>query len=140
MGWAIGAAIGAAFDSVDAPILCITGDGSVLMNGQELTVAVAERLPVIFVILNDSALGMVKHGQRLAGAEPIAYELPPVDFCAIAKAMGAQGFHIRTMQDLADLDIDALCQHDGPTVLDVSVYGEEVPPMGTRMKVLSGLT
>ncbi|WP_455205268.1 thiamine pyrophosphate-binding protein, partial [Kaarinaea lacus] len=62
MGWAIGAAIGAAMGCNKGPIVCITGDGSFLMNGSELTVAVAEQLSVIFVVLNDASLGMVKHG------------------------------------------------------------------------------
>ena len=46
------------------------------MNGQEITVAAELGLPVIYIVLNDGALGMVKHGQRLAGAEPIGFELP----------------------------------------------------------------
>ncbi|MBL1261598.1 MAG: hypothetical protein COB33_013840 [Thiotrichaceae bacterium] len=58
------------------PIACITGDGSYLMSGQEITVAVAEQLPVIFVVLNDGCLGMVKHGQALGGGEPIGFQLP----------------------------------------------------------------
>ena len=59
------------------------------MSGQELTVAVEESLTVIFIVLNDSAYGMVKHGQMLTGAERTANQLTKVDFCALAKAMGA---------------------------------------------------
>jgi acetolactate synthase I/II/III large subunit len=73
MGWAIGAAIGTAAGNPDAPVVCITGDGAMLMSGQELSVAVAEQQCVIFVVLNDAALGMIKHGQRLARAERIGY-------------------------------------------------------------------
>ena len=69
-------------------MVCLTGDGSYLMNGQEITVAAELGLPVIYIVLNDGALGMVKHGQRLAGAEPIGFELPQVDFAAMAAAMG----------------------------------------------------
>ncbi|WP_290659952.1 thiamine pyrophosphate-dependent enzyme [Aquabacterium sp.] len=61
------------------------------MNGQEITVAAQEQLTVIFVVLNDAALGMVKHGQRLAGAEQIAFELPQVDFSLMAQSMGITG-------------------------------------------------
>lgn len=136
MGWAIGVAIGCALAYRDGPVVCVTGDGSVLMSGQELTVAVEHGLPVVFVVLNDAALGMVKHGQRLAGSERIGYRLPPVDFCALGRALGAQGFRIRSPNDLEVLDIAGICRHRGPTVLDVYVDGEQVPPMGTRMKVL----
>lgn len=139
MGWAIGGAVGTALASDGWPVVCITGDGSILMNGQELTVAVAEELPVIFVVLNDAALGMVKHGQRLAGAEPVAFELPSVDFSAYARAMGAAAHTIRTPQDLINLDVEAICRRRGPTLLDVYVDRDEVPPIGTRIKVLNAV-
>ena len=106
------------------------------MSGQEITVAVAEKLPVIFVVLNDSALGMVKHGQRLGGAEEVAFELPPVDFSQVARAMGAAAETIRTVDDLAALDFAEICKREGPTLLDVYIDPEEVPPMGARMKSL----
>lgn len=136
MGWAIGASIGAALAKPEAPVVCVTGDGSVLMSGQELTVAIEQGLTVIFVILNDSALGMVKHGQRLSGAEPIGFRLPEVDFAALARALGARGVVIESPADLGALDIAALCSHAGPTVLDVRIDPEEVPPMLSRIGVL----
>ena len=138
MGWAIGGAIGTAAANPDVPVVCITGDGSLLMNGQEISVAVAERLTIIFVVLNDRALGMVKHGQRLANAEQIGYELPPTDFVALACAMGAHGYTIRSPEDLSKLDVDAICSRKGPTLLDVQVDPDEIPPMNVRMKVLAG--
>jgi acetolactate synthase-1/2/3 large subunit len=136
MGWAIGAVVGTAAGNPDAPVVCITGDGSMLMNGQEISVAVAEKLSVIFVVLNDAALGMVKHGQRLAGAEPIAFELPPTDFAAMARAMGAEAHTIHGPQDFDLLDIEAMCKRKGPTLLDVYIDPEQVPPMNLRMRTL----
>jgi acetolactate synthase-1/2/3 large subunit len=118
------------------PVVCITGDGSYLMNGQEITVAAALGLSVLFVVLNDGALGMVKHGQRLAGAEPIGFELPQVDYRALANALGVPGHVIRSPQDLEALDFDAILSWPGPTLLDVRIDGEEVPPMNVRMKTL----
>jgi acetolactate synthase-1/2/3 large subunit len=109
-----------------------------LMNGQEISVAVAERQTVIFVVLNDQALGMVKHGQRLAGAESIGCDMPPTDFAALARALGAQGHTIRAPHDLVNLDIDFICARKGPTLLDVLVDPDEVPPMNIRMRVLTG--
>jgi len=137
MGWAIGNAIGSALVRKGQPVVCITGDGSVLMSGQEISVAVQEKLSVIFVVLNDSALGMVKHGQRLAGAKAVGTALPKTDFVMLANALGAQGFRIDSADDIQNLDGRALCQYPGPTVLDVRIDPEEVPPISMRMKVLT---
>ncbi len=137
MSWAIGAAIGTSLGGRKNPVVCITGDGSFLMSGQELTVAVAEQLPVIFVVLNDHALGMVKHGQRLAGAEAMGFELPPVDFAHVVRGMGAQAYTIRSPHDFDQLDINKICQAKGPTLLDVYIDPESVPPIGARVDTLN---
>ena len=136
MTWAIGNSVGSAIGAPGIQTLCITGDGSYLMSGQELTVAVAEKLPLVFVILNDSTLGMVMHGQRMGGGEPIAYELPPVDFAQVARSMGAEAETIRTIDELEALDFVAMGKRNGPTLLDVYIDPQEVPPMGARMKTL----
>jgi acetolactate synthase-1/2/3 large subunit len=136
MGWAIGSAIGIALGNPRCPVVCFTGDGSYLMNGQEITVAAELGLPVLYVVLNDGALGMVKHGQRLAGAEQIGFQLPTVDYAAMVAAMGIPGHVIRTPQELDALDFDALLSRRGPTLLDVRIDGEEVPPMNLRMRTL----
>jgi acetolactate synthase-1/2/3 large subunit len=137
MGWAIGGAIGTAAANPSVPVVCITGDGSVLMNGQEISVAVAEQLTVVFVILNDSALGMVKHGQRLARAEQVGCMMPPTDFAMLGRALGARSFVIHSPADMAALDVNAMLSYPGPTVLDVRIDPDEVPPMSSRMRVLA---
>lgn len=137
MGWAIGASVGTALGCPGVPVVCITGDGSLLMSGQEMTVALSEGLNIIYVVLNDSALGMVKHGQRLTGAEPIGYALPPVDLAAMALAMGIDAYTIRAPQDLYALDWVNLCNKGGPTLLDVYIDAEEVPPIGVRINGLA---
>ena len=136
MGWAIGAAVGIAFGNRGNPVICLTGDGSYLMNGQEITVALEANLTVIFVILNDSALGMVKHGQRLAGAEPICHTLPTIDYTLQAQSMGIPGHIIRSADDFDAIDFPAILRRQGPTLLDIRIDGEEVPPMNLRMKTL----
>lgn len=138
MGWAIGAAVGIASAHPACPVVCITGDGSYLMNGQEITVAAQQGLTVIFVVLNDSALGMVKHGQRLAGAEQVAFELPDVNYAALAEAMGIPGVVIHSPEDFDTLDMEAILTRRGPTLLDVHIDPDEVPPMGLRMQTLEG--
>ncbi|MBS4099495.1 MAG: thiamine pyrophosphate-binding protein [Sulfuricella sp.] len=139
MGWSIGASVGVACGNPKYPVVCITGDGAYLMSGQEITVAILEKLTVVFVILNDSALGMVKHGQRMAKAERIGCELPPIDYCKIADAMGVPGHVIESPQELEALDFDAILHRKGPTLIDVRIDGEEVPPIGVRMKALGTL-
>jgi acetolactate synthase-1/2/3 large subunit len=139
MGWAIGAAVGVARANPACPVVCVTGDGSYLMNGQEITVAAAEGLTVVFVVLNDSALGMVMHGQRLAKAEQIGFELPKVDYRRMAQAMGIPGHVIESPEDLVALDFDAILARKGPTMLDVRVDREEAPPMMQRVKTLASV-
>jgi len=137
MGWSIGASIGMALGNTDKPVVCITGDGSFLMSGGEITVAVTEKLPVIFVILNDSALGTVKHGQRLAGAELVGYELPLIDYAMLARSMGIDGYTIRKPGDIAALDIESICNRQGPSLLDVYIDADEPPPLGERLEMLA---
>lgn len=136
MGWAMGAAIGMAMARPGIPVICITGDGSMLMNGQEITVALQHKLNVIFVVLNDAALGMVKHGQIMNNAENIGYELPKVDFCAMAKSMGVNGYIINSPADLLALDIQKICTLSGPLLLDVRIDPHEPPPMMSRIRGL----
>ena len=139
MGWAIGAAVGTARGNPRCPVVCITGDGSYLMSGQEIGVAAAEGLTVVYVVLNDSAYGMVMHGQRLAKAEPVGFELPQVDFAAVAAAMGVPGHVVESPEDLDALDFDAILTRRGPTLIDVRIDRDEVPPMIQRLKALGAV-
>ncbi|MEN8129287.1 MAG: thiamine pyrophosphate-binding protein [Pseudomonadota bacterium] len=136
MGWAIGSAVGTALARRGEPVVCLTGDGALLMSGQEITVAIQEKIPVIFVILNDAALGMVKHGQRMANAEQVGTELPKANYAQFAKSLGAEGYIIRSPEDLLKIDIDQICKRAGPTLLDVRIDPEEVPPIRVRMRGL----
>ncbi|MDX1451399.1 MAG: thiamine pyrophosphate-binding protein [Oleiphilaceae bacterium] len=136
MGWAIGSAIGMAFADPEKPVVCFTGDGSLLMSGQEITVAQEHSLNIVFVILNDAHLGMIKHGQALGGAENIANNLPQVDFAMMAKSMGVHAYTVDSMEELQHLDVNSLFQRRGPVLLDVHVDAQQVPPMSSRVKVL----
>ncbi len=136
MGWAIGASIGIAHGSPDCPVVCITGDGAYTMSGQEITTALESQLTVIFVILNDNAYGMVKHGQRLAKAEPIAHNLTKIDFPKTAESMGIPGYVIHSVEDFDKIDINAVTRRRGPSIFDVRIDPEEVPPMILRLKAL----
>ena len=136
MGWAIGAAVGSAFGYPEKPVVCVTGDGAYLMSGQEITVAAQFALPVVYVILNDRALGMVKHGQQMNKAEEIGVELPAVDFAAMARAVGVRAWSVHTWEDFAELPEEAFAASEGPVLIDVHIDGAEVPPMRSRVDVL----
>jgi acetolactate synthase-1/2/3 large subunit len=129
MAWAIGAAIGSAFGDRRAPSVCITGDGCYLMSGQEITVAVEQKLPVLFVVLNDRAYGLIRHGHRLLGKEQVDFTIPSVDFSMMAVACGAEAHTIREIKDFDQIDWDALAVRQGPTLLDVLIDPEEKPPL-----------
>jgi len=135
MAWAIGAAVGsAAATGKRYPHVCITGDGSYLMSAQEITVAKQLGIPLIMMILNDAVLGMVMHGQRLGGAEQVGYELGSVDFAKMAEAVGVEGIIVNTCDELEKLNFDLLLAKDAPTLIDVRIDKEEIPPMSDRVK------
>jgi acetolactate synthase-1/2/3 large subunit len=107
------------------------------MSGQEITVALQHKIPVIFVILNDSELGMVKHGQKLGGAEEVGFELPEIDYAMMAQSMGIEGITVRTPQELVDINWQRLGKKQAPTMINLIIDPNEVPPMGQRVKGLA---
>ncbi|HEX2770292.1 MAG TPA: thiamine pyrophosphate-binding protein [Geobacteraceae bacterium] len=129
MAWAIGAAVGSSFGNRRAPSVCITGDGCYLMSGQEITVAMEQKLPVLFVVLNDRAYGLIRHGHRLLGTEQVDFSIPPVNFAMMAGAIGAQSHTIRDAKDFDRIDWETLAIRQGPTLLEVLIDPEERPPL-----------
>ena len=94
MGFGLPAAIGAKAAAPDKTVVCVAGDGSIQMNSQELMTAVAEKLDVKIVILNNRYLGMVRQWQELFYNKVYAdtnMEAQP-DFVKLADAYGATGF------------------------------------------------
>jgi acetolactate synthase I/II/III large subunit len=87
-------------------------------------------------VLNDHALGMVKHAQRLRHVEQIGCDLPSVDFAALARALGSEAYTIRNVHDLQQLDMPMLCARRGPTLLDVIISTDEIPPIQARLSAL----
>ncbi len=130
MGWGMGAAVGTALGSPGTPVVCLTGDGSYLMNGQELTVAVQEKLPLILFINNDSGYGMVQHRHYDVAAKPLDFPVPCVDFSLMARAIGADGYRITHPEQWETLDFEAMCNRPGPTVIDVVIDKFKRSPQG----------
>ena len=136
MGWSVGSAIGTALAHPNDPIICIVGDGSFLMSGNEITVALQENLNIIFLIMNDQHLGMVKHGQLLNKSADIANKLPNISYALMASAMGIASQTVETANELLNLDIPQMCNRNAPTLLDIRIDAEEIPPIATRLKGL----
>ena len=138
MAWAIGAVIGSAFGSPKEPHVCMSGDGAWLMSSHEIGVAVQHQLPILFIVLNDSAYGMIKYGQQLSDAESIGWKLNEVNFAALAEAQGANGIIIHSPEELHKVDFDDIFNAKVPTLIDVRIDPDEVPPMMSRVKSLAG--
>ena len=137
MGWGIGAAVGTAIASPDELVVCFTGDGSLLMNGQEITTAAQEGLNILFVVLNDQCLGTVKHGQQLTDAEPTSFDLPSVSFVKLAQAFNIASHSIQNSEDLFAVDFDEIFNAPGPYLLEVFIDPEQIPPMGSRLLAIN---
>ena len=137
MTWSIGAAIGIALASPKKPVICIVGDGAMLMSGHEITVAVEHKLPIVYIILNDEAYGMVKHGQKMAGAELTSTDLPAVNFADYARSIGAKGITAKSLQDFMSVDFSTLSKAHTPTLIDVHIDVTEAPPLSSRLKMLA---
>jgi len=118
MGSGIGAAVGVALAHPGRRVVSLSGDYGFQMYGVELATCVEQRLPVVFVIFNDSRMRMVENGQRTVYGRGNIAGGPPVDFAALARAHGAQGLLVRTEDDFDALP-EVLAGLDGPLVVDV---------------------
>ncbi len=131
MGFGLPAAMGAAVGMPEETVVCITGDGSVQMNSQELATCVANRIPVKVLILNNGYLGMVRQWQELFWDNRYSHvdmgQSP--DFVKLAEAYGATGVRLTAKETLVD-DLRAAIATEGPVVVDIRVTREEnVYPM-----------
>jgi len=101
MGFGLPAAIGAALTQPEHPVVCISGDGSFLMNNQEMITAAEEGADVKIVLFNNQSLGLVHqqqtlfYGRRLMASK---FKQGP-DFVAMAEAMGVTGIDLATESD-----------------------------------------
>ncbi|MCR6663835.1 MAG: acetolactate synthase 2 catalytic subunit [Luteimonas sp.] len=122
MGFGLPAAIGAQMEDMDARVVCVSGDGSFMMNIQELATLKRYRLPVKIVLLDNSALGMVRQWQELffdkRYSEIDLSDNP--DFAEVAHAFGIQALHVDKAADVEDA-LQALLDTDGPALLHVAI-------------------
>jgi acetolactate synthase-1/2/3 large subunit len=137
MGFGLPSAMGAQLAYPDRLVIDIDGDGSFLMNVQELACVKAENLPVKVLLLNNQHLGMVVQwedrfhgGNRAHTYLGLGDDKPPYpDFVTICKGFGIASKQISADGDL-DAALDEMLDSDGAYVLDVLVpHQEHVLPM-----------
>jgi acetolactate synthase-1/2/3 large subunit len=134
MGFGLPAAIGAKVACPEEPVVCLAGDGSLIMNAQELATCVTERVPVKVFLMNNGYMGMVRQWQELFWNERYsAVEMgPSPDWVKLAEAFGATGMRCEDAGDLEETMVKAL-ETEGPVLLDVRVSQSEncypmIPP------------
>jgi acetolactate synthase-1/2/3 large subunit len=140
MGFAAAAAVGGKLAAGDRPVIALVGDGSFLMNGVEVATAVNYNIPVIWVIMNNSMLGTVYHGRKLANLpEGINSTFKQVDFVKLAEGYGARGIRITKPGEINREMMAEIIAAGVPTVLDVIIDPEVVPPIHSRIASLEKL-
>ena len=131
MGFGLPAAIGAALAAPGRRVVCVSGDGSILMNIQELATLAELDLPVAVLVFNNAQLGLVRqqqelfYGRRYAAAHFTAVP----DFAAVARAFGVRGVQLSPDDDPLAALVDALAA-PGPCVIDIPIHEQaNVLPM-----------
>jgi len=115
MGYAVPAALAGKLIDPRRQVIAVCGDGGFSMAINGLMTARDEDIPIAVVVLNNSALGWVRHGQ---GNRPIASTFAEMDFAAIARAIGVRGLRVEHPGELADALREGL-DGSAPTVIDV---------------------
>jgi acetolactate synthase-1/2/3 large subunit len=119
MGWAIPAAVGVQCARPLRRVAVITGDGCMRMNGIEVSTAARYRLPIVFVVINNAALGNVWLRAHKFGAVPDELtRLPDHDWAGFARSLGCRGETVGDPADLAGAFERAL-EGEGPCLVDV---------------------
>jgi acetolactate synthase I/II/III large subunit len=126
MGFGLPAAVGAKIACPDDTVVCLAGDGSLIMNCQELATCVAEDIPVKVFLMNNGYMGMVRQWQELFWDRRYSsVEMgPSPDWVKLAEAFGATGLRCEDSGELEQTMATAL-ETDGPVLLDVRVSPEE---------------
>ncbi len=144
MGFGLGAAIGAAYGTGERSVL-VTGDGSFGMNLNELATAVRYNVPIVVLIMNNGVLGMVRQWQTLFYNKHYSNTVlqRKTDFTALAKAFGADGEAVSTVQELDDA-LGRAFDSNGPYVVDCRIDKDEfvlpmLPPGGSMDDIITSL-
>lgn len=142
MGFGMGAAMGASIGTGEKTVL-ITGDGSFGMNLNELATAVAENVPLVILLLNNSVLGMVRQWQTLFFEKHYSNTMltgRQTDFVKLAQAFGAKASRALTLQELEEAFREAFAC-SGPYLIDCAIDKDEfvlpmLPPGGSMDDII----
>ena len=118
VGWGLPAAIAAKVLHPRRPVLLLSGDGAIGFTIAELEIAVRHKVPIVVVVADDQAWGIVASGQKKSLGEPIASLLGPVDFARVAQGFGARGVRVEKAEELAPTVRQAFAAEQ-PTVIHV---------------------
>ncbi len=138
MGFGLPAAMGVQFAHPDAVVACVTGEGSFMMNMQELSTCLQYGLPIKIINLNNQALGMVKQWQDMQyggrhSQSTYSDSLP--DFKTLVEAFGHVGFKVEQAEDLEGVMREAFSDKLRTRTVFVDVWvdaTEHVYPMAIR--------
>ena len=137
MGSGIGSAIGCKLGKPDQVVAAICGDGCFSMGLGDVATAVKDRIPVLFVVLNDERYGMVEIGHESVYGRKPAYESGPMSVPEMAQSVGAQARVVRRAHELSNLDLERLLRN-GPVVLDVRIDRTTRMPKNKRNEAIAG--
>jgi acetolactate synthase-1/2/3 large subunit len=136
MGYGVAAPIGGKVAAPQRPVVAVVGDGAFAMQGMEVSTAVTYDIPVVWVVLNDSRLNAVYHGQKLQYAgRTIGCDFHRMDIAKIAEGLGALGLRVSSPEEIGPAMAAALAS-GRPAVIDIVIDAEEVPPIHTRIQSL----
>ncbi|MDN3652219.1 acetolactate synthase 3 large subunit [Thalassotalea ponticola] len=142
MGFGFPAAMGVKLAFPEADVVCITGDGSIQMNIQELSTCLQYNLPVVIVSLNNRSLGMVRQWQDMLydGRHSSSYMESLPDFVKLAEAYGHVGLRVDHPDQLDDAIKQALSMKNRLVFVDVLVdETEHVYPMQMRFGAIDDM-
>jgi acetolactate synthase I/II/III large subunit len=130
LGWAFPAALGAQLAEPDRQVVCITGDGGFGYHIGDIETAIRQDLPVIVIILNNQTLAFEEHVQDMLYGKvvPEVNEFVDVNYGAIARAFGANGFRVANIEDFERALAHGL-KRSGPTIIDAVIDREAIAPV-----------
>ena len=124
LGTGIPYAIAVQMAKPDKRVICITGDGSFLFNVQELETAVRLNLPIIIIIGNNCAWGMIKSNvKNNLGKRYCDVDLPPTNYAEIAKGFGCFGIKVERPEEIKPALQQAI-ESKKPAVIDIDIAFE----------------
>ena len=128
MGAALPAAIGTQAAFPDRQVWSISGDGGFTMVMQDLITQVKYQMPIINVVLSNDSFGFIEAEQDDKGQPHSGVAIQGADYGAAATALGAQGFTVRTLDELKAA-FAAAQKRQGPVVIDVKIANERPLPV-----------